>query len=152
MGRPRQRRSALHLRGRPRALHRLPARRHRLGRLVAVGQRPAGRLVDPQPAGRCRAFNGYSHFAIKAEQDGKLLDARVLNGPYEGNPAGSPGARKMFDGFGQGANRNTLVGRAAFRAMSTFIGRFPVADVVFHDERFPGRGAADVLQPVHPAQ
>src|ERR1700685_916356 len=54
-------------------------------------------------------FNGYSHFAIKAEQAGKLLGARVLNGPYEGVPTGSPSVRK-FDGFGFGANRDNPTG------------------------------------------
>src|ERR1700687_3119432 len=43
-------------------------------------------------------FNGYSHFAIKAEQDGKLLEARALNGPYGGMPTCLPGVRK-FAGF-----------------------------------------------------
>src|ERR1700740_1878616 len=52
----------------------------------------SGRLIDwsirNQPA--IHQFNGYSHFAIKAEQGGKLLGARVLNGPYEGVPTGFP--------------------------------------------------------------
>ena len=71
----------------------------------------SGRLIDwsirNQPA--IDQFNGYSHFAIKAEQDGKLLGARVLNGPYEGTPTGSPSVRK-FDGFGFGANSDSMEG------------------------------------------
>ena len=47
----------------------------------------SGRLIDwtirNRPA--LAVLNGYSHFAIKAEQDGKLVDARVLNGPYDRN-------------------------------------------------------------------
>jgi hypothetical protein len=57
--------------------------------------------------------------------------------PYEGTPTGSPSTRKFFDGFGFGANRNTLTGVPHFKA-TTFTGQFPVAEVDFHDERFPG--------------
>ncbi|MBN9347267.1 MAG: beta-glucosidase, partial [Devosia sp.] len=100
----------------------------------------SGRLVDWSIRNRpgLQSFNGYSHFAIKAEQDGKVLDARVLNGPYEGVPTGSPTTRRFFDGFGWGANRNTLTGVPHFKAV-TFTGRFPVAELDFHDERFPGQ-------------
>src|SRR3984957_1860800 len=63
----------------------------------------SGRLIDWSIRNRpaIHQFNGYSHFAIKAEQGGELLAARVLHGPYEGNPTGSPSVRK-FDGFGFG--------------------------------------------------
>src|SRR6516165_3147170 len=56
----------------------------------------SGRLIDWSIRNRpaIHQFNGYSHFAIKAEQDGRLLGARALNGPYEGIPTGSPSARK----------------------------------------------------------
>ena len=72
----------------------------------------SGRLTDWSIRNRpaIHQHNGYSHFAIKAERDGKLIDARVLNGPYEGLPTGSPSPRK-FDGFGFGANRDSMTGR-----------------------------------------
>ena len=71
----------------------------------------SGRLIDWSIRNRpaIHQHNGYSHFAIKAERDGKLIDARVLNGPYEGLPTGSPSRRK-FDGFGFGANRDSMAG------------------------------------------
>ena len=99
----------------------------------------SGRLVDWSIRNRpaLQSFNGYSHFAIKAERDGELVDARVLNGPYDLDPSGSPSVRPMFDGFGHGANRETLVGVPHFRDVA-FYGRFPTADLVFRDERFPG--------------
>src|SRR5260370_39397664 len=89
----------------------------------------SGRLVDWSIRNRpaIGQFNGYSHFAIKAEQDGKLLEARALNGPYEGTPTGSPSARK-FDGFGFGANRDSTGGDPQFDDL-TFVGRFPVAEL-----------------------
>lgn len=99
----------------------------------------SGRLVDWSIRNRpaLQSFNGYSHFAIKAERDGTLLDARVLNGPYDLDPSGSPGLRPVFDGFGHGANRPSLVGVPHF-ARVDFYGRFPTADLVFRDHRFPG--------------
>ncbi len=99
----------------------------------------SGRLVDWSVRNRpaLQGTNGYSHFAVKAEQNGKLIDARVLNGPYDGDPSGSPGVRPVFDGFGHGANRQSLVGVPHFTDVA-FYGRFPTADLVFQDKRFPG--------------
>lgn len=111
----------------------------------------SGRLVDWSIRNRpaLQSFNGYSHFAIKAEKDGRLVDARVLNGPYDLNPSGAPGLRRIFDGFGHGANRQTLVGVPHFREVD-FYGRFPTADLVFKDERFPGGVRLTALSPFIP--
>lgn len=111
----------------------------------------SGRLVDWSIRNRpaLQGFNGYSHFAIKAERDGELVDARVLNGPYDGNPAGSPGMRKMFDGFGHGAMRQTLVGVPHFKHVD-FYGRFPTADLTFTDPRFPGGVRMTAFSPFIP--
>src|SRR4051794_9519573 len=110
-----------------------------------------GRLIDWSIRNRpaLQGYNGYSHFAIKAEKDGRLVDARVLNGPYDLNPSGAPGLRKMFDGFGHGANRQTLVGVPHFREVD-FYGRFPTADLVFKDDRFPGGVRLTALSPFIP--
>ncbi len=110
----------------------------------------SGRLIDWSIRNKpdINQFNGYSHFAIKAERDGELLDARVLNGPYEGNPTGSPATRK-FDGFGFGANRDTLAGVPHFDD-ATFIGRFPIAEVEFEDKRFPGDVRLTAFSPFIP--
>jgi non-lysosomal glucosylceramidase len=110
----------------------------------------SGRLVDWSIRNRpaIHQFNGYSHFAIKAEQEGKLLGARVLNGPYEGTPTGSPSARK-FDGFGFGANRDSMAGVPHFDDV-TFIGRFPLAELEFHHASFPGRVRMMAFSPFIP--
>ena len=50
-----------------------------------------GRLVDWSIRNRpaLQQFNGHTHFAVKAEADGRLIDARVLNGPATAiRPAG----------------------------------------------------------------
>ena len=111
----------------------------------------SGRLVDWSIRNRpaLQGYNGYSHFAIKAEHDGKVVDARVLNGPYDEDPSGGPGLRPMFDGFGHGAMRQSLVGLPHFRKVD-FYGRFPTADLVFSDERFPGVVRMTALSPFMP--
>jgi uncharacterized protein (DUF608 family) len=111
----------------------------------------SGRLIDWSIRNRpaLQGYNGYSHFAIKAEKGGELVDARVLNGPYDLNPSGAPGLRKTFDGFGHGANRQTLVGVPHFRSVE-FYGRFPTADLVFSDDRFPGGVRLTAFSPFIP--
>jgi non-lysosomal glucosylceramidase len=110
----------------------------------------SGRLVDWSIRNRpaIDQFNGYSHFAIKAERQGRLLAARVLNGPYEGTPTGSPSTRK-FDGFGFGANRDSMAGVPHFDDV-TFIGRFPVAELEFHHANFPGQVRMTAFSPFIP--
>lgn len=111
----------------------------------------SGRLVDWSVRNRpaLQGYNGYSHFAVKAEQGGKLLDARVLNGPYDEDPSGGPGLRPMFDGFGHGAMRQSLAGVPHFRDVE-FYGRFPGADLVFRDKRFPGAVRMSAFSPFIP--
>ncbi|PZM15082.1 GH116 family glycosyl-hydrolase [Rhizobium tubonense] len=111
----------------------------------------SGRLIDWSIRNRpaLQGYNGYSHFAIKAEKGDKLVDARVLNGPYDLNPSGAPGKRQMFDGFGHGANRQTMVGVPHFREVE-FYGRFPTADLVFNDDRFPGLVRQTAMSPFIP--
>jgi non-lysosomal glucosylceramidase len=110
----------------------------------------SGRLIDWSIRNRpaIHQFNGYSHFAVKAERDGRLLGARVLNGPYEGIPTGSPSSRK-FDGFGFGANRDSMAGVPHFDEV-TFIGRFPVAELEFHHPGFPGQVRMTAFSPFIP--
>jgi len=96
-----------------------------------------------------QSWNGYSHFALKAESKGKLVDARVLNGPYDENPAGGLGMRPMFDGFGHGAMRQTLVGVPHCEKVD-FYGRFPTADLVFSDKRMPARVRLTAFSPFIP--
>ena len=99
----------------------------------------SGRLIDWSIRNRpaIHQHNGYSHFAIKAERDGELIDARVLNGPYEGLATGSPSRRK-FDGYGFGANRDSMAGVPHFDE-AVFVGRFPIAEIEFIRDAFPGR-------------
>src|SRR5579862_336504 len=110
----------------------------------------AGRLIDWSIRNRpdINQLNGYTHFAIKAEGGGKLLDARVLNGPYDGNPTGQPSTRK-WDGYGWGANRDQMAGFPHFDD-AVFIGRFPTAEIAFEDRTFPGRVRMSAFSPFVP--
>ena len=110
----------------------------------------SGRLVDWSIRNRpaIHHHNGYSHFAIKAERDGELVDARVLNGPYEGLATGSPSRRK-FDGYGFGANRNSMAGVPHFDD-AVFVGRFPVAEIEFIRDAFPGKVRMTAFSPFIP--
>lgn len=53
----------------------------------SIGLSGAGRLIDWEIQNRPAKgiTNGLSHFAVKAEQGGKVVDARILNGPYPGS-------------------------------------------------------------------
>lgn len=119
----------------------------------SVGLAGNGRLIDWEifNAPNKRSFNGYSHFAVKAEtEDGRLLDARVLNGdypaPYMGEPVrGGP----LHSGYGYGPENNTMAGMPHFRRHA-FAGAFPMAELTFEDEKFPGAVRLKAFNPFIP--
>ena len=55
----------------------------------------------------------------------------------------------MFDGFGHGANRQTLAGVLHFRKVA-ITGRFPTAELVFTDPCFPGAVRETAFSPFIP--
>jgi uncharacterized protein (DUF608 family) len=93
------------------------------------------------------SYNGMSHFAIKAERQGTVCDARVLHGdlppPYAG------GGDELYRGFGFGPSRNTMAGMPHFRK-TEFTGTFPVAGVQYIDELFPGTVQLTAFNPFIP--
>ena len=103
-------------------------------------------LGDFQPA-REGLRNGFSHFAVKAEAQGKLLDARVLHGDVP--PPYSGGGATKFGGFGFGVARETLSGLPHFRH-TEFRGGFPFAEIAFRDPAFPGRVTLTAFNPLIP--
>ena len=114
-----------------------------------IGLAGNGRLIDWEIYNRPNKGgpNGYSHFAVKAEQDGKLIDARILNGdlhsPYSGRHT------TMFKGFGWGPEFENLVGMPHFRNHE-FIGGYPFAKINFSDEKMPGQIALNAWSPFIP--
>lgn len=103
-----------------------------------IGLAGNGRLIDWEIFNRPNkgSLNGFSHFAIKAEADGKVLDARVLNGdlhpPYSGDLN-----RPHFESFGFGPHRGTMAGAPHFKDVE-FQGEYPIAKLRFIDDTFPG--------------
>lgn len=103
----------------------------------SIGLAGNGRLIDWEIFNRPNknSVNGFSHIAVKAEADGKLVDARVLNGdlnaPYTGQ------GMKNFHGYGFGPPRYSMAGVPHFKD-HTFIGEYPMATIEFQDEKFPG--------------
>ncbi len=114
-----------------------------------IGLGGAGHLVDwevfNRPAKGSR--NGFSHFAVKAERDGEVLDARVLHGDVAPPYGGSGSA--PFAGIGFGVARETLSGLPHFRS-SVFTGGFPIAEVAFEDPAFPGTVTLSAFNPFIP--
>jgi uncharacterized protein (DUF608 family) len=105
-----------------------------------IGLAGNGRLIDWEVFNRPNkgGLNGFSHFAVKAEAQGKVLDARVLNGdlhpPYTG---------------ADGPPREYLTGLPHFRECE-FRGEFPIAALTFKDRTFPGRVRMTAFNPFIP--
>lgn len=116
----------------------------------SIGVSGSGRLIDWEIFNRPNknSENGFSHFAIKAEQNGRVIDARILNGdlppPYTG-----PKNSGMYRGFGFGPNRETLSGLPHFRDV-VFHGQFPYAQLEFSEEKFPGMVQLEAFNPFIP--
>ena len=116
----------------------------------SIGLSGGGRLVDWEILNRPNkgSTNGLSHFAVKAEAAGTVLDARLLHGPYRGNRTGDFPADTSRN-FGFGARRDALAGMPHF-ATNTFRGTFPLARLAFADDHFPGQVELLALNPFIP--
>lgn len=117
-----------------------------------IGLSGNGRLIDWEIFNRPnkRSFNGFSHFAVKAETKDGVLDARILNGDMEPSYLGEPvrGAA-IHSGYGFGPESNTMAGMSHFKN-SVFTGKFPIADIAFSDEKFPGEVILTAFNPFIP--
>ncbi|HPT85738.1 MAG TPA: GH116 family glycosyl-hydrolase [Bacillota bacterium] len=104
-----------------------------------IGISGIGALVDWELTGRANKFsvNEYTHFAIKAERSGKVLDARVLHGDLTKDLMGVPYAAHHHSwGYGHGPNRTTLAGIPHFSDVA-FRGFFPFANITYSAEKMP---------------
>jgi len=115
-----------------------------------IGLAGSGRLIDWEIFNRPNkgSINGYSHFAVKAERDGRLLDARVLNGDLNTEHAGElmAGAAERF---GFGPQRGRMAGAPHMEEV-TFRGEFPLAHLEFACAAFPGAVAMTAFNPFIP--
>ncbi len=118
-----------------------------------IGLAGNGRLIDWEIFNRPNkgSLNGMSHFAVKAEHQGELVDARILQGdlppPYMGEMANA----KFNSGFGWGPRRENVAGMPHFREHS-FTGTFPTAKIDFGGEdKFPGQVSLHAWSPFIPS-
>jgi len=105
----------------------------------SIGLAGNGRLIDWEIFNRPSkgSVNGFSHFAIRAERDGQTVDTRILHGdlhtPYQGELRAS-----KFSSFGWGPRREYLTGLPHFKSVE-FQGEFPLAQLRYRDDTFPGQ-------------
>ena len=118
----------------------------------SVGLGADGRLRDWEIFNRPAkgTLNGFSHFAVRASRGDEVVDVRVLNGPFKGNPAGEI-AGSTFNTFGFGPRRETMAGFPLFEK-TTLEGPYPMASLSFEDSRFPGSITLQAFSPYVPMQ
>ena len=111
-----------------------------------IGLGGNGQLIDWEIFNRPNKGrpNGMSHFAVRAEKEGRVVDARILQGdlqpPYCGSLLGAANNDPLigaYTGFGVGPWRETLCGMPHFQHHS-FRGEYPFAWIDFKDDAFPG--------------
>ncbi len=117
-----------------------------------IGLAGNGRLVDWEIYNRPNkgTYNGLSHFAVKVEKDGKVIDARILNGALQPPYSGALG-RAMYEGFGFGVEKGSMAGFPHF-SESTFTGSFPIAELDLADPSFPGFVKITAFNPFIPME
>ena len=116
----------------------------------SIGLAGNGRLIDWEIFNRPSkgSSHGFSHFAVKAERNGKLLDARILHGdlnpPYTGEFQAKGRSR-----FGTGPRREYLSGIPHFNE-TEFRGEYPFATLDFTEPKFPGGVSLTAFNPFIP--
>ena len=97
--------------------------------------------------------NGFTHFCVRAEQDGEVKDVRVLQGDYQGPREGGETINVKRGnggfGYGMGTYRGTMAGVPHFKNVK-FNGRYPEAVLEFQDEHFPGTVELKAFNPFIP--
>ena len=76
------------------------------------------------------SYNGFTHFAVRTEENGKPIDCRVLSGDCPGPYIG------YAEGLGSGLDRHSTAGFPHFQEC-VFDGEFPIATLSFRDEGCP---------------
>ena len=96
-----------------------------------------------------RTVNPFSHFAVKAESDERVLDCRVLQGDFADGFMGNPSSGSEVWVYGNGKDRMTLAGVRHFEN-AEFSAFYPMADIVYSDSAFPGKITLDAFNPFIP--
>ena len=94
------------------------------------------------------SVNGFTHFAVRAENKEGVLDTRILHGPFNGDRTGAM-TGDPYNSFGWGPQRQQMTGFPSF-SKSSLTGPFPAADLEFSDPGFPGPVHMRALSPFIP--
>lgn len=96
------------------------------------------------------SVNAFSHFAIKAERGGKVIDSRVLRGDGCGSAMGKVSReRGEVYVWGNGPDRGTLAGLRHFKS-AVFRAFCPVCEIGYVDPNFPGKAKMTAFSPFIP--
>jgi uncharacterized protein (DUF608 family) len=117
----------------------------------SLGFSGTGRLTDWEIFNRPAkgSLNGFSSFAVKAEDGGRLVDARVMNTDLPPPYTGVPVAGAQYYAFGFGPERGLLGGAPHFRD-GVFTAAFPFSRLDFIDDTFPGQVSLGAFNPFIP--
>ena len=104
----------------------------------SIGLDGTGRFIDWEIFNRPSkgSINGFSHFGIKAERDGQVVDARVMHADLMGSRIGRYVSTTAHIGYGYGPFR-TLLCSGPDRV---------------HRRQLPRGSVAGSVQPLHPLQ
>ncbi len=116
----------------------------------SIGLGGNGRFLDWEIYNRPAKASDYyyTHFAVRADADGEILDTRVLQGDLVASFMG-PTIKGDYIGYGTGPTFSTHAGMPHFEE-SEFVGEFPFATLNFKDSHFPGRVKLTAFNPFIP--
>ena len=117
----------------------------------SIGLAGNGSLIDWEILNRPKrgSHNSFSHFAVKAEREGKVIDARVLQGDTSMGYMGRPAVHDEPWVYGNGVNRETMAGMVHFES-ARFSAFYPMAQIDFSDPHFPAEVTMRALNPFIP--
>ena len=115
----------------------------------SIGLAGNGRLIDWEIFNRPSkgSVNGYSHIAVKLIKNGKTY-TKVLNSDINQELVGHF-CDGRFYGYGFGPDSNTMAGLPHFKNCE-FNGEFPIAQLKFTDNDFPGTVVLTAFNPFIP--
>lgn len=93
------------------------------------------------------SYNGYSHIAVKLNQNDKKY-VKILNSDVQKELMGRY-EKKIYNGYGFGPSISTMSGFPHFKNCE-FNGEFPIANLKFTDEDFPGEVNLTAFNPFIP--
>ena len=114
-----------------------------------IGIAGNGQLIDWEIFNRPNkgSLNGYSHIAVKLCKDGKTI-TKILNSDITKELTGRY-EQKEFEGFGYGSSIKSMCGFPHFKHCE-FNGEFPISELTFTDDDFPGKVVLRAFNPFIP--